>query len=129
MDTVFECDECGRELRYSSEGINRDECGDVSDEEIQRVCEEHADECEGPADVSWRTLAGHYHGGQWSALYAYSSSGTRVDGLTSEVRDAYDLAVANFRSKSTECNWREEEALSDFLAWCESQDDAEDDAQ
>jgi hypothetical protein len=45
MDTVFECDECGQELRYSSDGIDREEDGTVPDVELSRVAEEHADEC------------------------------------------------------------------------------------
>lgn len=58
LDTVFECQECGEELRYSSEGIERDECGIVLDSERKRVEEEHADECrlsfEEEAKSAWR---------------------------------------------------------------------------
>lgn len=46
MDTVFECSDCGRELRYSFEGIERTEDGDLAEGELERVSEEHAEECE-----------------------------------------------------------------------------------
>jgi len=47
MDTVFQCDICGRELRYSE--VERDECGDVLESELERISEEHAEECDGNA--------------------------------------------------------------------------------
>ncbi len=43
LDTVFVCDVCGREIRYSE--IDRDEDGCVLPSEFERVAEEHADEC------------------------------------------------------------------------------------
>jgi hypothetical protein len=39
-----------------------------------------------------RETAGHWHGGQWSALYAFSSSGTVTHGLRSEASQCADDA-------------------------------------
>lgn len=39
-----------------------------------------------------RCVAGEWHGGQWSALYAFSSSGTVTAGLLAEVREAVEIA-------------------------------------
>ena len=41
LDTLFECPDCGMEERYSSDGIERDEYGNVLPEEMARVSEEH----------------------------------------------------------------------------------------
>lgn len=41
----------------------------------------------------YRELASHWHGGQWSALYAFSSSGTIVEGLRAEVEECLALAL------------------------------------
>lgn len=41
LDTLFECPVCGMEERYSSDGIERDEYGNVLPEEMARVSEEH----------------------------------------------------------------------------------------
>lgn len=40
-----------------------------------------------------RQLAGEWHGGQWSALYAFSSSGTVVPGLATEAVSAADKSA------------------------------------
>ena len=37
-----------------------------------------------------REVASQWHGGQWSALYAFSSSGAVVDGLGSEAQKCAD---------------------------------------
>jgi hypothetical protein len=37
-------------------------------------------------------VAGHWHSGQWSALYAFCSSGTVVCGLSSEAAKCAQLA-------------------------------------
>lgn len=44
MDTVFQCDTCGKEIRYSE--VDRDEYGYVLESEYERVAEEHADSME-----------------------------------------------------------------------------------
>lgn len=46
MDTVFSCDECGEEIRYSDLSEYRDESGALSDEGVAYAEEEHADECQ-----------------------------------------------------------------------------------
>lgn len=48
MDTVFQCDECGAELRYSGDAFERDEDGTFLDPEgvQETVSSDHADECE-----------------------------------------------------------------------------------
>lgn len=72
------------------------------------------DEFEGIDEGEARTLAGYWHGGQTSPLYAFCSTGTITDGLTSEIESclehvasssakeellqlkAYVMSVANF---------------------------------
>jgi hypothetical protein len=54
MDTCLVCQECGSELRYSSDGIDRDESGSVLDCELERLSEEHSDECEGSESASYK---------------------------------------------------------------------------
>jgi hypothetical protein len=41
--------------------------------------------------VGHRVTAADWHGGQGSALYAYASTGTVVDGLVTEIRECLDL--------------------------------------
>lgn len=56
MDTVFSCDDCGEEIRYSDMSEYRDESGTLSDEGLAFAEEEHADDCpenrEGTTDGS-----------------------------------------------------------------------------
>ena len=42
---------------------------------------------------NFRELASHWHSGQWSALYAYSSSGTieDIDRLLREIYECIDM--------------------------------------
>lgn len=37
-------------------------------------------------ETTARTIAGYWHGGQWSALYAFTSTGHRAEDLQAEVR-------------------------------------------
>ena len=48
LDTVFRCEDCGQEVRYSSEVFERDETGALIDGPgAARLAEEdHADECD-----------------------------------------------------------------------------------
>lgn len=62
------------------------------------------------------TLASQYHSGQGSALYAFSSSGTVIEGLASEVRSA--LAIA----EKKHAHWKEVQALKEFLEWAEAEE-------
>lgn len=41
---------------------------------------------------SYRELAGQYHGGQWSALYSFASTGTVQPSLSSEIVECFKLA-------------------------------------
>lgn len=52
LDTVFVCNLCEQELRYSH--IQRDAEGDIEPDELDRVLDEHAEECEAFAAVEWR---------------------------------------------------------------------------
>lgn len=45
MDTVFHCSDCGEDVRYSGDAFERDEDGSLSEGELARAREEHADEC------------------------------------------------------------------------------------
>jgi hypothetical protein len=40
----------------------------------------------------YRELASQWHGGQSSPLYAYASTGTRIEGLEAEVKHAFRVA-------------------------------------
>lgn len=40
----------------------------------------------------YRELAGQYHVGQWSALYAFASTGTIQPSLASEIVECFELA-------------------------------------
>lgn len=40
--------------------------------------------------IDVRTVASYWHGGQGSALYAFASSGTIVDGLESEIEECIE---------------------------------------
>jgi hypothetical protein len=58
-------------------------------------------------------LACDWHGGQWSALYAFLSSGTVEHGLARELRTC--LASTLRREEVAE----DEAPLREFLAWAE----------
>lgn len=45
LDTVFECAECGKEIRYSE--FERDDTGEPEAEALAEAEREHAEECEG----------------------------------------------------------------------------------
>ncbi len=48
----------------------------------------------GPAETAARAIAGYWHGGQSSALYAFTSSGTMLPGLAGEIlRDLAEQAA------------------------------------
>ena len=62
----------------------------------------------------FRALAAAWHGGATSALYAYASTGTVIDGLTDEVADA--LAIAE---RGDNNHWQDApalQAMADALA-------------
>ena len=40
----------------------------------------------------YREIAGQWHGGQWSALYSFASTGTIQPSLASEIVECFDLA-------------------------------------
>lgn len=42
-----------------------------------------------------RDVASHWHGGQWSALYAFASSGTIVAGLAREANECAEHAQSS----------------------------------
>lgn len=111
MDTVFHCEHCSGELRYSD--VERDSEGYIPEEEISRLSADHAEECEGPEDLSHEELASRWHGGQWTALYAFLSSGTVTLGLTMEVVSATESA------RKQECHTAEIDALEEFSRWAQ----------
>lgn len=118
LDTVFECEACGEHLRWNSDEITREADGGPDAKSIRRCTREHDDECEGREEPSFTTLAEWYHGGQWSALYAFSSSGTVTRGLTNEVRFA--VKAENTRRGRLV----EKRAMLAFLEWAEKTEDA-----
>lgn len=44
-------------------------------------------------DVDWRTIASWWHGGQFTPLYAFTSTGTIVDGLVEEIESCLKTAA------------------------------------
>jgi hypothetical protein len=113
MDTVFQCEHCSSELRYSD--VERDSEGYIPEEEISRLSAEHADECEGPEDLSHGELASRWHSGQWSPLYAFLSTGTVTEGLSSEILSCIPHAEKNSHEN-------EVQALKEFQEWAESEE-------
>ena len=51
---------------------------------------------------SLRQIAGDWHGGQWTALYAYSSTGTIIPGLLSEISECLKDATRQRDRKDLE---------------------------
>lgn len=43
-------------------------------------------------EILYRELAGQWHDGQWSSLYAYASTGTRLPSLSAEIKALFPLA-------------------------------------
>lgn len=113
MDTVFHCEHCSRELRYSE--VERDSEGYIPEEEISRLSAEHAEECEGPKDLSHEELASRWHGGQWTALYAFLYTGTVTEWLSSEI-----LSCITHAEKNSHAN--EVQALKEFQQWAEQEE-------
>ena len=116
MDTVFYCEQCSQQVRYSN--VETDSEGYILEEEISSIEADHANECEGPPPetLSHHALACDYHSGQWSALYAFSSTGTVTETLSSEIRSA--LAHAEkMAHHPAEIN-----ALKEFLEWAKTQE-------
>ena len=112
LDTVFECEECSEQIRYSD--FQRDDDGPLA-EAMDDADADHAAECEGPSDdkLTHASLARDYHGGQWSALYAFSSSGSVVCGIAQEIFSCIKIAQRQ--------NAHEKEilALKEFHTWAE----------
>jgi hypothetical protein len=77
-----------------------------------------------------RMIAADWHGGQWSALYALSSSGAVSGGAAREAAGVLHLVACNLEDYT----WEDEESLTglcDFLdhaenTWCAENPDAED---
>jgi hypothetical protein len=55
-----------------------------------------------------RTVASQYHGGQWSALYAFASTGTVTTGLIRECRECLEW-----------CEQQDRKALAAIMAIAE----------
>lgn len=51
----------------------------------------------------FRKLAGQYHGGQFTALYVYNSSGTILPELSQEIKDSFKLAPSKRVRSSLMC--------------------------
>ncbi len=76
-----------------------------------------------------RMIAADWHGGQWSALYALSSSGAISNDASREATKALHQVECNL-----DYTWEEEESLTnlcDFLdhaenTWCAENPEAED---
>lgn len=113
LDTVFFCDACGGRERFSD--VERDSDGYVTEEEISRLTAEHAEECDGPENLSYHNLACRWYAGQWSSLYAFLSTGTIQETLSSEI-----LSCIPHAEKNSHPN--ELQALKEFQAWAEQEE-------
>lgn len=116
LDTVFACDACGREVRYAGDHFERDESGYLPDTAEADAAAEHEEECEGPEDTSHYGLACRWHGGQWSSLYAFLSSGTVTQGLACEIRECITIA------RKQDEHPAEVQGLEDFEQWAEQEE-------
>ena len=76
------------------------------------------------APVFAALIAEHYHGGQWSAMYAYLSSGTVVPGLASE----YRAAAGRYYVPDDEEPYTRADIL-ECAEWADSAEPAEDDGR
>lgn len=109
MDTVLRCPDCRKKIRYSDV--------DRTDETwLEEFSAEHADECEGPEDLSKEKLAELYHSGQWSALYAFLSTGTITEGISAELRSAIRAA------QDQQVHEYEILSLQEFLEWADAEE-------
>lgn len=115
MDTVFECEHCRKEIRYSE--IERDDYG-ITEEAFSQAEKDHEEECEGPEDTSHAALAERWHGGQFLPLYAFSSTGTIVEGLAGEIRSCVEIA----EKRPDDHHPIEISALKEFLVWAEEEE-------
>jgi hypothetical protein len=113
LDTLFQCAECRKRIRYSE--FDRDTEGRPDADAMDKAESDHAEECEGPENLSFSSLAERWHGGQWSSLYAYLSTATVTVGLASELRSCVAHAIVA-------SHWRECEALREFQAWAEKEE-------
>lgn len=113
MDTVFQCEHCSQWVRYSE--VERDSEGYIPEEEVSRLASEHAEECAGPEDLSHHELSSRWHGGQWTALYAFLSTGTVQETLSSEIRSCIPHAEKNSHEK-------EVQAMKEFQQWAEQKE-------
>lgn len=99
------CDRCGSigpELFHN----------DASGLSLCEDCDLAEDDASEPRDL--RKLASEYHSGQASALYAYASSGSLVDGLAAEARACLAIAAEH----------GEEDAMRELLTIAEAAEDA-----
>ena len=51
----------------------------------------------------YREIAGQWHGGQWSALYSFASTGTIQPSLASEIVERFGLAESAKDRRALEC--------------------------
>lgn len=66
-------------------------------------------------DFSHYALAERWHGGQWSPLYAFLSTGTVTEGLSSEILSCMSHATKNSDEE-------EHSALFEFAQWAETEE-------
>lgn len=112
LDTIFECEECSEQIRYSD--FERDDYG-PTEEATEEAEADHAAECEGPSEdkLTHTALAEDYHGGQWTPLYAFASSGSVVCGLAHEIFSCIKIA------QKQNAHEKEILALKEFHTWAE----------
>lgn len=110
LDHVFKCKDCRQEIRYATDHFQPE------DDREEIASSDHAAECEGPEDTSHYALACRWHGGQWTSLYAFLSSGTVTHGLAKEIRTC--VAIAERQGE----HMVEIASLKDFLTWAEGEE-------
>lgn len=109
MDTVIRCETCKQVERFSD--VERSSDPEADAETLSSLYAQHT--CE---DLSHARLAELYHGGQWSALYAFLSTGSVVNGLHSEILSCIRMA----EKSSKHC--AELAALEEFAQWAEKEE-------
>jgi hypothetical protein len=71
----------------------------------------------------FRFLASLWHGGQWSPLYAFSSTGTVVEGLSGEIRSCLRSAERMLAGNNVaEIDSDDIDRLKEFLEWAEAEE-------
>lgn len=109
---VFDCPAC-----YDVGKVRGYSCPECSPAETCPVCGDDREFCPDTRNVdTLRQVAADWHGGQSSPLYAFSSTGTIVEGLEAEIRGCLkELVAGQYRSDDINAETPRLSALLDYV--------------